>query len=110
MVTDHDMALPHVMTRRSDAGTARFTARDIAGLVLAGGMYAAPYDLLAEALGVQPDRLRAIVTRRRRAGLAETGRIGPGPGWCWLTTAGMRPAGLRYPARRPPPGRVAQMP
>lgn len=36
--------------RRSDAGTVQFTARDIAGLVLAGDMYGAPYDLLATAV------------------------------------------------------------
>jgi hypothetical protein len=87
----------------------RFSARDIAGLVLAGDMYAAPYDILAQAMGVQPDRLRAIVARWRHAGLAESGRIGPGPGWCWLTAAGMRAAGLRFPARRPPLARLAHV-
>jgi hypothetical protein len=108
MVTDHDMALPST-ARRSDAGGTRFTARDVTGLVLAGDMYAAPYDLLDDVLGVRPDRLRAIVARWRRAGLAESGRIGPGPGWCWLTTAGMRAAALRFPARRPPLARLAHI-
>jgi hypothetical protein len=36
-------------------------------------MYGAPYDLLAAALGVRADRLRGIVARWRRAGLAATG-------------------------------------
>lgn len=87
--------------RRSDAGTVQFTARDIAGLVLAGDMYGAPYDLLAAALGVKAARLREITCRWRRAGLAQTGRIGPGPAWCWLTPAGMRAAGMGFAARRP---------
>lgn len=64
---------------------------------------------MALALGVRQDRLRAVVSRWRAAGLAETGRIGPGPGWCWLTRAGMRAAGLAYPARRPPLGRLAHI-
>jgi len=72
-------------------------------------MYGAPYDLLGAALQVRPDRVRAITSRWRRAGLAGTGRIGPGPGWCWLTPAGMRAAGLRYPARRPPLARLAHI-
>jgi hypothetical protein len=33
--------------RRSDAGSAQFTSRDIAGMVLAGDMYGTPYDLPA---------------------------------------------------------------
>jgi hypothetical protein len=36
-------ALPAADARRSHAGILRFTGRDIAGLVLAGDMYAAPY-------------------------------------------------------------------
>jgi hypothetical protein len=57
----------------------RSTTRDIGGLVLAGDMYGAPYDLLGAALDVEAARLRGITRRWRRAGLAETGRIGPGP-------------------------------
>jgi hypothetical protein len=95
--------------RRSDAGTVQFTGRDIAGLVLAGDMYGVPYDLLANALGVKAARLRGITCRWRKAGLADTGRIGPGPAWCWLTTAGMRAADLKFPARRPPLARLAHI-
>src|SRR6266568_8900304 len=108
MVTDQ-AAPPVARARRSDAGAARFTARDIAGLVLTGEMYAAPYDLLGLALAVRQDRLRAITARWRRAGLAESGLIGPGPAWCWLTAAGMRAAGLRFPARRPPLARLGHI-
>jgi len=65
--------------RRADAGTVRLSERDIDGLLLCGEHYGAPYDLLALALRVAPDRLPAIVARWRRAGYAETGRLGRGP-------------------------------
>jgi len=63
--------------------------------------YGAPYDLLAAALGAQPARLPAITARWRAAGFAATGRLGPGPGWCWLTPADMDAAGFGYRAGRP---------
>jgi hypothetical protein len=40
--------------RRADAGVVRLTERDVAGPLLAGDMYGAPYDLLASFLGVAP--------------------------------------------------------
>jgi hypothetical protein len=95
--------------RRADAGAVRVSQRDIDGLLLCGEHYGAPYDLLAIALGVQPDRVPAIVARWRRAGYAATGRLGPGPGWCWLTRAGMTGAGLGFPASRPALGRLAHI-
>jgi len=100
---------PPAAACRSDTGVVRLTGRDITGLLLTGDMYAAPCDLLGAALGARPDRIRAITARWRRAGLAQTGRIGPGPAWCWLTPAGMRAIGLRYPARRPPLARLAHI-
>ena len=95
--------------RRSDAGCIRLSGRDVAGLVLCGEHYAAQYDLLASALGVQSARLRGIVARWRNAGLAETGTLGPGPAWCWLTSAGMSACGLGYPARPPALSRLAHV-
>ena len=74
------------------------------GLILCAEHYGAPYDLLAAALGAQPARLRAITARWRRAGYAATGRLGPGPGWCWLTPAGMAAAGFGYRAGPPVAG------
>ncbi|HEY8045448.1 MAG TPA: hypothetical protein VIF35_14345 [Streptosporangiaceae bacterium] len=56
------------LPRRSDAGSVRVSGRDIAGLMLFGEMYGAPYDLLADYLNVQPDRLRGIAARWRAAG------------------------------------------
>jgi hypothetical protein len=97
------------LPRRSDAGTVRVSGRDIDGLILCGEMYGAPYDLLAAGLNVPPDRLRGIVARWRAAGYAETGRLGPGPAWCWLTGPGLAALGLRFAPGRPPPGRLAHL-
>jgi hypothetical protein len=94
---------------RSDAGQVRLSGRDITGLLLCAEHYAAPYDLLAAVLGVQPARLRGIVARWRNAGLARTGTLGPGPAWCWLTAAGMSACGLAYPARSPSLSRLAHI-
>jgi len=95
--------------RRADAGIVRLGQRDIDGLVLCAEQAGAPYDLLAAALAVQPARLRGITARWRQAGYAATGRLGPGPAWCWLTPAGMAACGLGYPAARPPLARLAHL-
>ena len=97
------------LPRRSDVGTVRISGRDIDGLILCGEMYGAPYDLLADCLNVQPDRLRGIVARWRAAGYAETGRLSPGPAWCWLTRPGLAALGLRFAAGRPSLGRLAHL-
>jgi hypothetical protein len=99
----------HATGRRADAGTVRLGERDVAGLVLCAEMYGAPYDLLAAALGVREDRCRGIVARWRHAGYAETGRLGPGPAWCWLTRPGLAITGLRYTAARPALARLAHI-
>ncbi len=89
----HDTITPATATarpaRRADAGSIRLSQRDIDGLLLCGEHYGVPLDLLAAALRVTEDRLPAITARWRRAGYAATGRLGPGPGWCWLTRDGM---------------------
>jgi hypothetical protein len=95
--------------RRADAGSVRLADRDVAGLLLCGEMYGAPYDLLAGFLGVRDDRARGIVSRWRRAGYAETGRLGPGPAWCWLTRSGLAVNGQHYTATRPALGRLAHI-
>ena len=92
--------------RRTDAGVIQLTRRDIDGLLLCGEHYGAPYDLLAAALRVPPGRLPAILRRWRRTGYIATARLGPGPGWCWLTREGMTATGLGYPAPRPALGRL----
>lgn len=95
-----------MVVRRADAGHIRLTGRDVAGLVLVGDMYGAPYDLLAAWLHVRPDRLRGIAARWRTAGLAQTGRLGAGPAWCWLTRTGLRATGQEYAPARPAAGRL----
>src|ERR1700746_1371878 len=92
----HD-TVPVATARRSDYGVVRLGQRDIDGLILLAEHYPPPYALLAAALGAQPARLRGITARWRRAGYAATGRLGPGPTWCWLTPAGMTAAGFAYP-------------
>ena len=98
-----------VTARRADYGAVRLGQRDIDGLILCAEHYGAPYDLLAAALGAQPARLRAITARWRAAGYAATGRLGPGPGWCWLTPAGMAAAGFGYRAGQPSLARLAHI-
>jgi hypothetical protein len=98
-----------ISARRADAGRVRLGGRDVAGLVLCGDMYGAPYDLLASFLGVQPARLRAIVARWRRAGYAATGRLGPGPAWCWLTRSGLAVTGQHYAPGKPALARLAHI-
>jgi hypothetical protein len=95
--------------RRADAETIRLSQRDIDGLLLTGEHYGAPYDLLADALRVHQDRLPKIMGRWRRTGYAATGRLGPGPGWCWLTRDGMTATGLAFPASQPALGRLAHI-
>ena len=87
---------PHTVTaaraaRRADAHAVRLSQRDIDGLLLCGEHYGAPYDLLAAALQVRPDRLAAIVA------------------WCWLTRDGMIATGLGFPATRPALARLAHI-
>jgi hypothetical protein len=67
--------------RRSDAGQVRLQQRDLDGLLLVAEHYAAPYDLLAQALDITPARVRAVTARWRAAGYAVTGVLGPGPAW-----------------------------
>ena len=95
--------------RRADAGSVRLGGRDVAGLMLVGDMYGGPYDLLGGFLDVQPARLRGIVARWRRAGYAATGRLGPGPAWCWLTRSGLAVTGQRYAPAPPALGRLAHV-
>jgi hypothetical protein len=95
--------------RRADAGAVRLPGRDVAGQPLAGHMYGAPYDLLASFLAVRPDRLRGIAARWRRAGYAQTARLGPGSAWCWLTWSGLAVTGQRYAPARPALARLAHI-
>jgi hypothetical protein len=95
--------------RRVDADVVQLSQRDIDGLLLCGEHFGAPFDLLATALGVEPERLSTLTARWRRAGFAATGRLGPGPKWCWLTRDGMTATGLGFRAGPPALGRLAHV-
>ena len=69
-----------------------------------------PYDLLGDALRVPSKKqLEKLLARWRRTGYVATGRLGPGPGWCWLTRDGMAATGLGFPAGRPALARLAHI-
>lgn len=107
----HDAITPVTASRRRrvDAGVVQLSQRDIDGLLLCGEHFGAPFDLLAAALRVEPERLSALTARWRRAGFAATGRLGPGPKWCWLTRDGMTATGLGFRAGPPALGRLAHV-
>jgi hypothetical protein len=108
----HDTIAPVAAARtprRANARMVRLSQRDIDGLMLCGEHYGAPLDLLAAALRTGPDRMSKITARWRRDGYTDTGQLGPGPRWCWLTRDGMTTTGLGFPAVRPAVGRLAHI-
>jgi len=112
MTTDSEPAAFHAgggLTRAGASAGVQLTGRDIRALVWCGEMYGIRADLLSALLGVSPEVVRQLHARWRRAGLAETGRLGPGPVWCWLTRSGLESCGLGYAANRPPLGRLAHV-
>jgi hypothetical protein len=62
-------------------------------------MYGLPADLLADVLGGSVPQARAAMARWGRLGLAQSAHPVPGPGWVWLTRAGLAVCGRRYVAR-----------
>ena len=90
--------------RRSDAGQVRLTDRDITGLLLCAEHYAAPYDLLAAAMGAPPARLRGIVARWRTGGVRRRRHPGPRPR---VVLAHPRRDGRTGRRTRPPPALAA---
>src|SRR5712692_10545960 len=83
------------------AASPHLAERDIRGLLFTADMYAVQLDQLAVVLGLTEDQARTVVARWRKRGYAESGRIGTGPPWIWLTRAGLAAAGLRYTAAPP---------
>jgi hypothetical protein len=100
--------------RAPDAADSRFaTASGPAGhgaaLVFAAEMYGLQLDQLAALLAVADRRASAIAARWVRDGLAETGRLGPGGRWLWLTKAGLASCGLAYTPAAPALSRLAHI-
>jgi hypothetical protein len=77
--------------------------------VFAGEMYGVQYDQLAAVCGLPVERARGVVARWREAGYAESGRLGPGPQWVWLTRKGLNACGLKYTATPPALSRLAHI-
>lgn len=82
---------------------------DTAGLLFAAEMYGVQLDHLAAALGVTETRARRIAAGWRARGYAESARLGPGPGWTWLTRTGLAACGTPYKAAPPALGRLAHI-
>ena len=106
----HDTITTARPARRADAGTVRLSQRDIDGLLLVRGAFRRARTTCS------PWRCgcsRSGCPRSWRGGAAPgtrtPGGSGPGPGWCWLTRAGMTETGLGFPATRPALGRLAHI-
>jgi hypothetical protein len=91
------------------AGPAHLARRDIAGLLFVADMYGAQLDQVAAVLAVGESRARAIAASWRRAGYAQSARLGPGGPWIWLTRAGLAVCGLSFPATTPALSRLAHL-
>jgi hypothetical protein len=83
--------------------------RDVEGLVLVGEMYGVQLDQLAAIRDVPVERARALAARWRQQEYAESGRLGPGPSWVWLTRKGLVACGLKYTATSPALSRLAHI-
>jgi hypothetical protein len=95
--------------RARPAVPTHLSERDVAALLFVADMYAVQLDHLAAVLGVSPARAQAISLGWRRAGYAQSTRIGPGHSWTWLTRAGLAACGLAYTATSPALSRLAHL-
>jgi hypothetical protein len=82
--------------------------RDAGALIFAADMYGVQLDQLAALTGGERSA-RAAAARWRELGYAETGRLGPGPAWLWVTRAGLAACGLGYSPARPALSRLAHI-
>jgi hypothetical protein len=83
--------------------------QDAVALPFLADMYGLQLDQLTELLGVTSRQSRALVARWASRKLAESGTLSPGPPWVWLTRAGLRAVGARYPAAAPALPRLAHL-
>lgn len=87
---------------RSDAGQIRATPRDTELLPWVVEMDGMPADLLARKGATSVGAVRNLLSRWRRAGWIESGRIDAGPAWCWATKEGVTRFGRADYVPRPP--------
>jgi hypothetical protein len=101
------------VTIRAATGATRasvqLTELDLRGLLFVAEMYGVQLDLLATLLELPAERARRVAARWRRLGYAESGRLGPGLPWVWLTRRGLTACGLRYTAVPPALSRLAHL-
>lgn len=88
---------------------APLTGQDGAALPFVAEMYGVQVDQLAALLSLTDRSAAALVRRWVSRGVASTGILSPGPPWVWLTTAGLRAVGVRYPAAVPALARLAHI-
>ena len=93
----------------ANAGPRGLGDRDIDAMLFTAEMYGLQLDLLAAVLGGTVPRARAAVTRWRRLGYADSGRLGPGASWVWLTRTGLAACGVRYAPIPPALSRLAHI-
>ncbi len=82
--------------------------RNADALVFAADMYGVQLDQLAVLTGDER-HARAAAARWRELGYAESGRLGPGPAWLWVTRAGLAACGVAYKPARPALSRLAHI-
>jgi hypothetical protein len=85
------------------------SARDVSGLLFVAEMYGLQLDQLAAFLQVSRAGASATVSRWLASGYADSGRLGPGPRWVWLTKSGLAACGLPYSAAPPALARLAHL-
>jgi hypothetical protein len=90
-------------------GPTPLTGRDGTALPFIAEMYGLQVDQLAALLGVTYRSAGALVGRWVGYGVASTAILSPGPPWVWLTRAGLRAVGVRYPAAPPALARLAHI-
>src|SRR6202034_4945027 len=78
-------------------------------LLFVAEMYGVQLDQLGAVLGVSDRRSADIAARWVACGHAQTGRLGPGARWAWLTKAGLTACGLPYAASPPALSRLAHL-
>jgi hypothetical protein len=88
---------------------APLTGRDSTALPFVAEMYGVQVDQLAALLGLTDRAAAALVRRWVGRGVASTAVLSPGPPWVWLTVAGLRIVGARYPAATPALARLAHI-
>jgi len=90
-------------------GPVTLADQDRTALPFLADMYGLQLDQLTVLLGLTPGQSRALVARWVSQRLAESATLSPGLPWVWLTRAGLRAVGARYPVAAPALPRLAHL-